>query len=281
MAGGNYLEQRQLKLGVVSQSKRLTYSRVKPAVLKTLVEEGWETIIYLDPDMLVMSPLDDLMEIVAQNSLTLTPHILNMYEENTIMNFDKTLLNAGMFNAGFIGLSQSQETNIFLNWWESRTYGYVGLFTNSGLNYDQRWLDLSPGYVERLCILRDPGVNVAYYNLTNRSVQFENGLFRVNGSILKLMHFSGFRPEMLPSSNIYEPDVLVSDFGLLECIFRMYAEKLLSLGWKSLSVDPQIKGFRKFRRRLLSLARKSSAFRSLWKKLMRTSFGDKLKNRFN
>jgi hypothetical protein len=255
MAGGDKLEWRKLNLGLFSQSKRLTYSRVKPAVLRSLVDEGWETIIYLDPDILVMSPLDDLMEIVAENALTLTPHILNIDEENAIEKFDKTLLNAGMFNAGFIGLSQSQETKTFLHWWESRTSGNGAFFANSGLNYDQRWLDLAPGYVERLFVLRDPGVNVAYYNLIDRRVVFENCLYRVNGSTLKLIHFSGFNPELLPSSSIYQPDVLVSDFGPLEDLFRLYAEKLLALGWKTLSAGSEIKGFRNFRRRLLALVK--------------------------
>ncbi len=231
------LEFRKLDFGTVSGSKRLLYSRVKPSVLRSLMEEGWQSVIFLDPDMLVMSSLDEVIDFVEKSSLTLTPHILNITEENSIDNLDKTLLNVGIFNAGFIGLSQSQEVLDFLRWWESRTAEYGILFSNSGFYFDQRWLDLAPGYFEDICILRDPGVNVAYFNLSNRRIEIENGDYVINGSILKLIHFSGFDPEILPSSNIYFQQVPISNFGPLESVFKSYADKLLTLGWKPRSDD--------------------------------------------
>ena len=117
------------------------------------MEEGWQSVIYLDPDMLVMSSLDEVIDFVEKSSLTLTPHILDLTEENPIENFDKILLNAGMFNAGFIGLSQSQQILDFLRWWESRTSEQVMWFPYPDFYFDQRWLDLAPGYVER-CFMR-------------------------------------------------------------------------------------------------------------------------------
>jgi len=232
-----HLEFRKLDFGNVSGSKRLLYSRVKPSVLRSLMEEGWQSVIYLDPDMLVMSSLDEVIDFVEKSSLTLTPHILDLTEENSIENFDKILLNAGMFNAGFIGLSQSQQVLDFLRWWESRTSEQGIWFPYPDFYFDQRWLDLAPGYVERCFILRDPGVNVAYFNLSNRRIQIENGSYAVNGSKLKLIHFSGFDPAILPSSNIYSSQVSISNFGPLESIFRLYADELLALGWKPRSDD--------------------------------------------
>ena len=231
------LEVRKLDFDTTSGSKRLSYSRAKPSVLRGLMEEGWQSVVFLDPDMLVISSLNEVIDVVVKNSLTLTPHILNLVEENSIENFDKTLLNVGMFNAGFIGLSQSREALDFLRWWESRAVESGILFQNSGLYFDQRWLDLAPGYVEELCILRDPGVNVAYFNLSNRRIEIENGDYVVNGSKLKLIHFSGFDPGILPSSNIYYPQVLISCFGPLESVFRLYASKLLASGWKPRSTE--------------------------------------------
>ena len=231
------LEVRKLDFDTTPGSKRLSYSRAKPSVLRGLMEEGWQSVVFLDPDMLVISSLNEVIDVVVKNSLTLTPHILNLVEENSIENFDKTLLNVGMFNAGFIGLSQSREALDFLRWWESRTVERGILFQNSGLYFDQRWLDLAPGYVEELCILRDPGVNVAYFNLSNRRIEIENGNYVVNGSKLKLIHFSGLDPGMLPSSNVYYPQVLISCFGPLESVFRLYASKLLALGWKPRSTE--------------------------------------------
>ena len=85
--------------------------------------------------------------------------------------------------------------------------------------------------------MRDPGVNVAYFNLSNRRIEIENGDYVLNGSKLKLIHFSGLDPGMLPSSNVYYPQVLISCFGPLESVFRLYASKLLALGWKPRSTE--------------------------------------------
>jgi hypothetical protein len=272
------LELRLLNIEGASESKRLSYSKIKPLVLRTLIEEGWQSIIFLDPDSLVMSSLDEIIEIVANNSLTLTPHILNLVEENAIENFDKILLNSGMYNAGFIGLSPSNETTDFLRWWESRTIERGTLFPNSGLHFDQRWLDLAPGFFKKICILRDPGLNVGYFNLGNRQITIKNGECFVNSSKLKLIHFSGFYPEMLPSSNIYSPQVLITDFGQLENIFRLHAEKLLALGWTSRGATPKKQDTIKFYSSALSVAKKSKLFSFIWTRFLNTSNGNKMKN---
>ena len=62
-----------------------------------------------------------------------------------------------------------------------------------GLFTDQRWVDLAPAFFEGLKILRDPGYNVATWNLTHRTVagSLESGL-TVNGRPLCFFHFSGF-----------------------------------------------------------------------------------------
>jgi hypothetical protein len=271
------LELRQLDFGAISGSKRRSNSRVKPAILRGLMEEGWQSIVFLDPDMLVISSLDEVIDVVVKNSLTLTPHILNPHEENSIENFDKILLNAGMFNAGFIGISQSRKVLDFLRWWESRTTKHGILFPNSGFDYDQRWLDLAPGFVEDLCILRDPGVNVAYFNLSNRRIEIKNGDYAINGAMLKLIHFSGFDPITLPSSNIYVPHVSISSFGPLESVFRTYADELLALGWKPRSIDMKMKNFMKLYNMALLFAKEFKFFRFFWSSFLRTSIGKKLK----
>jgi len=272
------LEYRRLNIEVDSESKYLSYSKIKPSVLRVLIEEGYNSIIFLDPDTLVMSSLDEIIDIVMNNSLTLTPHIISFIEEKAIDNYDKILLNTGIFNAGFIGLSQSQETNNFLRWWESRTIKRDIMFPTSGFSFDQRWLDLAPGFIDKFCILKDPGLNTGYFNLAKRRIEIENGQYFVNGSKLKLLHFSGFYPEMLPSSNIYYPELLVSDFGLLENFFKLYAEKLLDLGWTYRGTPPKIEGTLKLYSPALSFAKKSKIFRFIWTRFLGTLIGKRLKN---
>ena len=198
-------------------------------------------------------------------------------KQKSIENLDKMLLQAGMFNAGFIGLSQSQKVLDFLRWWESRTANHGILLPNLGFHFDQRWLDLAPGYIEELCVLRDPGVNVAYFNLSKRSIEIDNGDYVIDGSKLKLIHFSGFDPERLPSSNVYAPEVAISNFGVLESFFRSHADKLLALGWTRPNTDPKMKSIMKFCISPLLFAKKSKIFRFFWSLIARTSTGKKIK----
>jgi hypothetical protein len=93
-----------------------------------------------------------------------------------------------------------------------------------------------------------------------------------------MIHFSGFYPEMLPSSNIYNPQVLVSDFGQLENIFKLHAEKLLALGWTYRGAAPKIQDTVKFYSTALSFAKKSKFFRFIWARFLSTSTGKKMKN---
>lgn len=270
------LEFRKLDFEATSGSKRLSYSRVKPSVLKGLMEEGWQSIVLLDPDMLVVSSLVEVVDVVVKNPLTLTPHIFHVTEEKPIENFDKTLLNAGMFNAGFIGLSRSQKVLEFLGWWESRTFQHGISFPSSGLYFDQRWLDLAPGYFGEICILKDPGVNVAYFNLSNRRIELENGDYFVNGSKLKLIHFSGFEPELLPSSSLYAPELSISSFGPLESVFKLHAQNLLALGWKRRAAELKMSTAINVFIPVLLCAKKSKTFRFFWSVFLRSTIGKKL-----
>ena len=64
------LEVRKLDFDTTPGSKRLSYSRAKPSVLRGLMEEGWQSVVFLDPDMLVISSLNEVIDVVVKNSLT-------------------------------------------------------------------------------------------------------------------------------------------------------------------------------------------------------------------
>ena len=63
-----------------------------------------------------------------------------------------------------------------------------------GYFVDQRWMDLAPGLIPSLFVLRDPGYNVAYWNLSSRDVRRTGDGYTVNGRPLRFFHFSGYDP---------------------------------------------------------------------------------------
>src|ERR1700736_3646505 len=61
-------------------------------------------------------------------------------------------------------------------------------------------MDFAPGLVHDLHVLRDPGYNVAYWNLPTRSVRRDGARYTVDGQPLRFFHFSGYdtdRPDEL------------------------------------------------------------------------------------
>jgi hypothetical protein len=47
---------------------------VKPLLLRTLLDEGHGEVIFLDPDICLYAPLDDVIPLVRHHGIVLTPH---------------------------------------------------------------------------------------------------------------------------------------------------------------------------------------------------------------
>ena len=91
------------------------------------------------------------------------------------------MLAAGTYNAGLVGVSDRQETRRFLAAWHERCLRHPVAAPERGLNYDQRWLDLAPGLVEDLHVVRDASINAGHWRLPDPTPP-------------RIMHFSGFDP---------------------------------------------------------------------------------------
>ena len=163
--------------------------------------ENLESVIYFDPDILVYSHLEDLDNHLKEYSFVITPHILSPLNDDGLALDEKQINNTGLYNLGFIAMSYSEESKCFVNWWKERLYKNCYINVEKGLFVDQIWVNFLPIYFENTLIERDLGYNVAYWNLHERTVCFENEGFTINGkSSLKFYHFSGFL--------LNEPDVI-------------------------------------------------------------------------
>jgi hypothetical protein len=83
----------------------------------------------------------------------------------------------------------------FADWWARRLTAHCFDDIPQGLFTDQRWCDHVPAFFERVHILRDPGFNVASWNLSQRKVSVgRDGVIRVNGAPLRFWHFTKLGP---------------------------------------------------------------------------------------
>ena len=168
---------------------------VKPTFLRLLLHRhGEDPVVYFDPDILVTAPLDALRQALGSAGIVLTPHLLAPIPQDGREPTESSILIAGAYNLGFVGLRAATETEAFLLWWEERLRDACVVDLPRGLMVDQKWVDLVPGIFPSTGMLRDPTYNVAYWNIHARPLEERGGRFLVHGRPLTFFHFSGFNP---------------------------------------------------------------------------------------
>ena len=170
---------------------------VKPWAFKKIFERyNAENVLYMDPDTVAYSPLDEIYDSLPQHPVILTPHVSNPAEDEDDLLDGEMLgcLRHGVFNLGFLALANHGEGVKFLDWWAARCLDWCYDESPKGLFTDQRWVDLAPCFFPTLLVLRHPGYNMATWNLYYRTLSKDaNGNIMVNGDLpLRFFHFSGF-----------------------------------------------------------------------------------------
>ena len=167
---------------------------VKPTHLKRLLAEGFDRVLYLDPDIHLYGPLTPVHEALDRASIALTPHSLEPVMDG-LRPSDIDFLRTGAYNLGFIGVRDSPVAKRMLDWWEKRCLSYGFNDLGFGTFVDQKWMDLVPAYFDEVTIIKNPGCNVAYWNLHERMLKEEDGEIQVNGMPLCFFHFSGVKAD--------------------------------------------------------------------------------------
>ena len=200
---------------------------LKAPLIASLLRSGWDQVIYLDADTFVTGPLDELLDSIRGGaSVVLTPHLKAPGGDDADqIGLEMLLCAVGTLNAGALAVSSSPQGLAFADWWAARTAARSDVDVAAGVAYDQRWLDLAPAFFDQAEVLRDPGLNVGYWNLLHGRSQLSahDGQLLIDGEQVSLMHFSGFdlgRPDLVSH---YTPDLHTSDLGPAgEAIFERY-----------------------------------------------------------
>lgn len=166
---------------------------VKGQALVHLLQNYDDKVLYIDPDIKIYSSLKELSDILDKHSIVLTPH-LTIPEKNEIdiNNNELCALQHGVYNLGFVGVKNDEEGMKFANWWNNRLSLYCYDDIPRGIFTDQRWCDLAPAYFD-VYIMKNPGYNMAPWNLSTRKISYKNNKILVNEKYeLVFFHYSGF-----------------------------------------------------------------------------------------
>jgi len=195
---------------------------VKPSFLKHLFNLGADKVIYFDPDIYIFQSVELIYDALASASIALTPHILSQTFDTAHV-YERGVLRTGVFNLGFIAVSNSTQGRKFLDWWEERCLNFGFHDLCSGLFVDQKWVDLSPCLFDEVHIVRNIGCNVAYWNLHERTISEGEDGYKINGhTSLVFFHYSGYRSDL--------PDQLSSKLRLPQVIDETLRRLLIFYG---------------------------------------------------
>ncbi|NOK60610.1 MAG: hypothetical protein GFH27_549297n209 [Chloroflexi bacterium AL-W] len=215
---------------------------VKPFLLEYLFDRyNLSSLCYFDPDIYFYQPLTHLWSLLEQQQIVLTPHLLDFLNDNHMPD-EPYILRAGIYNLGFIGLSEGPHLLKLLRWWQQKLVNDCVVDANRGLFVDQRWIDLLPGIFENVTILRDPGYNAAYWNLKQRHICSQNNEWRVNDSLLTFYHFSGLPMNDLNAISKHQDRYTLEQLPHLEPLFKHYCDRLLANGYQEVRQWPYAYG---------------------------------------
>jgi len=216
---------------------------VKPFFLELLFERyNLKKLIFLDPDILITSNLNELFGLLSKHSIVLIPHITQPFKDLKKPN-ELDILRSGVYNLGFIGLSNKGSTPRLLSWWKEKLQRYCKIDYEKRLFVDQRWIDIIPGFFEDVFILRDESYNIAYWNLHYRSVSMNGEDILVNGAPVHFLHFSGFDPSDMDEISRHQDRFMLPHLEGLKPVFELYKERLMSCGYKSSRGWPSVFGY--------------------------------------
>lgn len=212
--------------------QELTYAAT-PYLLEHLLEQGFARAAFLKQESLVLGDLSPVLELMKGNSIVLTPHLLAPLGGEGGGARELNILQSGVYNVGFLGVSDRPAARAFLSWWQERLYEHCRHNVPHGMHFEQRWLDLVPALFEDVHVVRDPSFNVGHWNLPEREVGLsDEGAVTVDGGPCLFFRFSGFDPDRPHAVTRYNSRLDMASVGPAAELFRRYFALLAEAGYQ-------------------------------------------------
>ena len=200
---------------------------VKPHYFEYFFDKlGATKVVYLDPDIVVFHNFESLFNLLDQYSVVVTPHFCSPPDDNKEPT-DLAILTTGVYNLGFIAFAKTDEALFFISWWRQKLLNHC--FAGKGLFTDQLWVNFVTCFCSKAFVLRDPGYNMANWNLHERQILKKGNEYFVNNSVpLVFFHYSNYKLEIPERLAVYNNRFLMQDRPDVKQLFEYYKEKLVA-----------------------------------------------------
>lgn len=168
----------------------------KPFAMKVARQRGCTELVYIDADMWLFQPMEDVWEELKTFAILLTPHLVQPLPNDGKFPTETEYLRCGTFNAGFVAIKGNAVGDSMLDWWCNRMTSDCIVDILGSLFVDQKWLNLVPGLFPAVQILRHRGYNAGHWSLSQSAIETaSDGRFFIGNDPLVLFHFSKFLPD--------------------------------------------------------------------------------------
>jgi glycosyltransferase involved in cell wall biosynthesis len=190
-------------------------------------------IIYLDPDIFVVSPLVEVVAAIERGALAVvTPHLAQPVTDDGHPS-ELRILRVGVYNLGFVAFGPHPDRHHLIEWWADKLEHQAYVDVEAGLFTDQSWMALAPGLFPDVVILRHPGYNLAYWNLAQRPVsEGPGGRALAAGEPISFIHFSGIDPRNPRVFSIHQNRFDATTIGGLLPHYQRYLRLLEANGYE-------------------------------------------------
>ncbi len=203
---------------------------VKPFFGEYLLQQQSEVeyLVYFDPDIMVFSSLDPLVNELKNSNIVLTPHMTCSPNDKLNIN-EYAILNVGVYNLGFCALRNNEVGIKFLQWWQEKLLYDCVMDKDRSLFVDQKWISFANCYFDKVNVWRHQGCNTAYWNLHDRKISEKNGAFYVNDSVpLIFFHFSGYKPNNPDVVKTFQERISFENRPDIKGPYKIYLDNLIA-----------------------------------------------------
>ena len=216
---------------------------IKPFTAAKLMERSdCDAVMFFDPDCVLFGDLADLRQAIKEHSVVLTPHASELHVDKDWLFFEMNPLKVGSFNLGYFGFQNNNTGRAVAHWWRYRLKELCMIDPDRGLFTDQKWMDLLPGYIDDIKVMREPVYNIARWNTFQRKITKQGDTYLANGSPVEFIHFSGFYKIGPYVQGLYdkssEPLIEEDSLEVLQELSLWYSEQLADVRTQAIYSAP-------------------------------------------
>ena len=161
-------------------------------LLTRYMQDRHERCIFLDGDTFSYTRFaDQIFDTLKMSTAVVTPHRLKPVPRDGKRLAMEHFALFGNYNSGFFGFTNHDESKAFVDWWLAISVDAPEQAPASGRYAEQGWLRFVGDLLPDALILRDPGINAAWWRIDSpEQVKCVDGQWTIDGRPLKLFHFS-------------------------------------------------------------------------------------------